>query len=165
MGEWSASRPSRLTPRWRNARHPLTRSLCVPQSRSGRFGDEINIVPVPAIEPQFLGRPARTLGHCTDNIIPVFYNCGEFESTAVSFGCLEWQYGCSYKTLWKSASWYESYCGGQILDENRQVGLNIYTFGCRKTSEFLSEVINCKMFKECLSPWSLCCCLKPDILY
>jgi hypothetical protein len=38
-GEWSTSRPGRFTRR-KELRYPLNRSLGVPQSRSGRFGEE-----------------------------------------------------------------------------------------------------------------------------
>ena len=52
-GEWSASRPGCFTP-WRNkARFPLIMSLVVPQSRSGRFGEERNVLFVPGTESRF----------------------------------------------------------------------------------------------------------------
>ena len=31
----------------------------MPQNRSGRFGEEKNLLPLPRIEPRFFGRPAR----------------------------------------------------------------------------------------------------------
>jgi hypothetical protein len=40
VGEWSASRPGRFTPRGKSARYPLDSMLGGPQSRSGRFGEE-----------------------------------------------------------------------------------------------------------------------------
>jgi hypothetical protein len=43
-GEWSASRPGRFP------RYPLDRRLGGPQSRSGRCGEEKNLLPLPGIE-------------------------------------------------------------------------------------------------------------------
>ena len=40
---------------------PLNRRLGGPQSRSGRLGEGINILPLPGIEPWFLGYPSRSL--------------------------------------------------------------------------------------------------------
>jgi hypothetical protein len=37
--------------------YPLDRRLGGPQSRSGRCGEEKNLLPLPGIEPQFLNRP------------------------------------------------------------------------------------------------------------
>ena len=34
----------------------------VPQGRRGRRGEEKNLLPLPGMEAQFLGRPARILG-------------------------------------------------------------------------------------------------------
>lgn len=58
-------------------------------------------------------------------------------------------------------------CGVCVkLDENRYVDLNIYEPSlANKTSEFLSEVINRKLLKECLSPWGSYFCLRPGVLY
>ena len=39
-------------------RYPLNWRNCGPQRRSGRFGEEKNILPLLAIEPRFLGCPA-----------------------------------------------------------------------------------------------------------
>jgi hypothetical protein len=44
-GKWSASRPDRFTPGERAPRHPLDRRLSWPQSRSGRCGEEKNLLP------------------------------------------------------------------------------------------------------------------------
>jgi hypothetical protein len=49
-GEWSVSRPGRLTPREIRG-YPLYRRLGEPQSRSGRGGEEKNSQPLPGIEP------------------------------------------------------------------------------------------------------------------
>jgi hypothetical protein len=50
-GEWSASRPSSLTPRERDRQYPLDRRLGGPQSRSGHGGEEKNPHAVPGLEP------------------------------------------------------------------------------------------------------------------
>jgi len=39
----------------------LSRNLDVPPGRSGHFGEEIDILPVPRIEPRFLSRPSPSL--------------------------------------------------------------------------------------------------------
>jgi hypothetical protein len=44
-GEWSASRHGRYNPRERASRYLLYRRLAGPQSRSGRYGEEKNLVP------------------------------------------------------------------------------------------------------------------------
>jgi hypothetical protein len=49
-------RTSAALPGAKSARYPLGGL----QSRSGRFGEEINVLPLPDIEPRSLGRPART---------------------------------------------------------------------------------------------------------
>jgi hypothetical protein len=49
-GEWSASRPGRFTPRERAPGYPLDRRLSVPQSHSGRGGEENISQPPPGIE-------------------------------------------------------------------------------------------------------------------
>jgi len=66
----------------------MTRRLDVPQSLSGRFGDVVNIVPMPEIEPHFLCRTAHNLGLFPDYFIPVFY-VGNLNVLLVSFGYLE----------------------------------------------------------------------------
>jgi hypothetical protein len=52
-GEWSASRPSRFTPRKR-ASDPLDRRLGGPQSQSERGSEEKNSQPLPALEPPII---------------------------------------------------------------------------------------------------------------
>jgi hypothetical protein len=49
-GQWSASRPSRFTPREGAPRYPLDRRLGGPQSRSGHGGEEKNSQSPPGIE-------------------------------------------------------------------------------------------------------------------
>jgi hypothetical protein len=49
-GEWSASRPGRLTPRGKNPRYTLDRILGGPKSRSGHGEEEKNFQPLPRIE-------------------------------------------------------------------------------------------------------------------
>jgi hypothetical protein len=49
-GEWLSSRPCRFTLGGKRPRH-LLYSLGGPQSRSGRFGVEKNLLPLPEIEP------------------------------------------------------------------------------------------------------------------
>jgi hypothetical protein len=49
-GEWSASRPGRLTPQKKSPWYPLDRRLGGLQSRSGRGGEEKNPQPPPGIE-------------------------------------------------------------------------------------------------------------------
>jgi hypothetical protein len=54
-GEWSASLPGRFTPGERAARYPLYLKLGRPSGRSGRYGEEKNIVSAgnrtPAVQP------------------------------------------------------------------------------------------------------------------
>jgi hypothetical protein len=45
-GEWSASRPGCFTPKEIALRYLLYRRLGGPQSRSGRYGEDKNIVPI-----------------------------------------------------------------------------------------------------------------------
>jgi hypothetical protein len=52
-GEWSASRPGHFTPRGTSPQHPLDRSLCGSQSRSGRGGEEKKSTPCPSQECHF----------------------------------------------------------------------------------------------------------------
>jgi hypothetical protein len=48
------------------------RRLVVSQSRFDGFGDEVNLLPLPGIESQFLGRPALSLvtTPATINVLP-----------------------------------------------------------------------------------------------
>jgi hypothetical protein len=55
-GEWSASRLCRINP---PPSAPCTN--CGHQTRSGRYGEEKNLFPLPGIEPQLVGRPAHSL--------------------------------------------------------------------------------------------------------
>jgi hypothetical protein len=48
-------------PQRKQPQHPLFTRLCKPQSRSGRYGEERNILPLLRIEPRLLIRPARSL--------------------------------------------------------------------------------------------------------
>ena len=57
-GEWLSSHVGLFTS---GLRYPVNRSLGGPQSRSGRFGEEKNLLPVRGIEPRSLGRPALSL--------------------------------------------------------------------------------------------------------
>jgi hypothetical protein len=41
--------------------YPLYKTLAGLRSRSGLYGEEANLLPLPGIEPQLLGRPARSL--------------------------------------------------------------------------------------------------------
>jgi len=50
-----------LHPGWKRPRYTLNRRLSVPQIRSGRFGQNKNLLTLPGIEPQFPGRPAQLL--------------------------------------------------------------------------------------------------------
>jgi hypothetical protein len=77
MGEWSYSStililqtrwiyvvsfaPVPLYPRGNSSRHPLDGKLVRPQSRSGRRGEEKNVLSLPEIEPLYLGSPDRNL--------------------------------------------------------------------------------------------------------
>jgi hypothetical protein len=60
-GKWSASRPGHFTPVESAPPIPFNRRLGGPQKRSGRYGEENNPLPLPGIEPRFLGRPAHSL--------------------------------------------------------------------------------------------------------
>jgi hypothetical protein len=48
-GEWSASLPGRFTPQGKSLCYPLDRRLGVPQSRSGRHGEENKSQPLPGL--------------------------------------------------------------------------------------------------------------------
>jgi hypothetical protein len=50
--------------------YTLHRRLGGPQSQSGRFGEERNIWPLPAIDPWFLGRPSRSLVAVPTELFP-----------------------------------------------------------------------------------------------
>jgi len=50
-----------LYPRWKRPRYPLNRRVSVSQNQSGRFRQNKNLLTLPGIEPQFLGRPAQLL--------------------------------------------------------------------------------------------------------
>jgi hypothetical protein len=58
-GEWSASHPGRFTPRERAPRTHWIGGWVVPESRSGRHGEE-KILALPAVELRLNGRPARS---------------------------------------------------------------------------------------------------------
>jgi hypothetical protein len=60
-GEWSASRPCRLTPGGNSPQYPLDRRLGGPQSRSGCYKEEKNILPLLGIELRILCRPPHSL--------------------------------------------------------------------------------------------------------
>jgi hypothetical protein len=49
--EWLTSRSGRFTP-GNEPRQPLNRKLDGPQSRSGRFGEDTNLLPLPGFEPR-----------------------------------------------------------------------------------------------------------------
>jgi hypothetical protein len=53
--------PLQLYPRENNPWYALDRGLAGPQNRSGRCGDEKNLLSLPGIEPTFLCCPARTI--------------------------------------------------------------------------------------------------------
>jgi hypothetical protein len=59
-GEWSASRPGRITPQGKSSCYTSDRRLGGPQSRSGRGGEEKNSQPTPGIEPYNPDRPSRS---------------------------------------------------------------------------------------------------------
>jgi hypothetical protein len=66
-GEWSASHPSRFTPRGKSPRYPLDRRLGGLQSRFGQRRDETNLT-LPGLELRTLGRPARS-----QSLYPLLY--------------------------------------------------------------------------------------------
>ena len=57
---WSTSSPCRLTPR-KEPRYPPKKWLGGPQSRSGRCGEQKNILPLPGLEPR--NSPAHSWGY------------------------------------------------------------------------------------------------------
>jgi len=64
IGEFSAIRTGRFTPKGKASRCPLKRRrLGEPEARSGRFGEEINLLSMLGIDLLFIGRPARRLVH------------------------------------------------------------------------------------------------------
>jgi hypothetical protein len=77
VGEWSASRPGRFTP-GEEPQYPLDRRLGGPQSRSGRCGEEKNLLPLPGIETRLsslsLYRPSYPGLLCLVLPIPVYMN-------------------------------------------------------------------------------------------
>jgi hypothetical protein len=52
--------PAALPPR-KHPRYPLKRTLDKPQSRSGRFGGNKNLLSLQVIQPRFFGCPVRSL--------------------------------------------------------------------------------------------------------
>jgi hypothetical protein len=56
-GEWSAS----LTGRFNPGTHCMGRKLSGPQSRLGRCREDEKLLPLPANEPRFPGRPANSV--------------------------------------------------------------------------------------------------------
>jgi hypothetical protein len=59
-GEWSASRPSRFTPRERAPWYPLEGRFGGPQSLFGRHGGEKNSQPLLGLKPPII----KPIGHC-----------------------------------------------------------------------------------------------------
>jgi hypothetical protein len=53
--------PRLLYPRRNSPCYPSDRRLCEPRRRYGHCGEEKDLLPLPAIEPQFLGRPTPSL--------------------------------------------------------------------------------------------------------
>jgi hypothetical protein len=69
-GEWLASRPCPFTPQY-----ILDRRLGGPESRSGRYGEEKNLLFVPGIEIQFLGHQA-----CSSSLYRHSYPCSRIDT-------------------------------------------------------------------------------------
>ena len=67
-GEWWTSRPGRFTS-WKELRYPLIRTLGGLQNRSGRYGEEESVFPLPAFDPRTL-QPV-TYSRCTYCAVPV----------------------------------------------------------------------------------------------
>lgn len=59
LGEWPTSRPGRFTSEQTVPVTNLNRRLGGPRSRSGRNGEEINLLTLLGTEPRSLGRPPR----------------------------------------------------------------------------------------------------------
>jgi len=58
---------SAALPQGKHPRYQITRKEGEPQGWSGRFGDDINLLPLPGIEVRSLVLcPASSLGHYTD---------------------------------------------------------------------------------------------------
>jgi hypothetical protein len=64
--------PASLLP-GKQPQYSLYRRLGGPQILSGRYGEEKNLFPIPAIKPRFLGRPARNVV-----VIPTELSSGNF---------------------------------------------------------------------------------------
>lgn len=65
---WSASRSGRFNS-GKTLKYPFKRRLCGPRGQSAKFGDEKNLTPPSAFEPQFSGRPARTPGSVVTGLL------------------------------------------------------------------------------------------------
>jgi hypothetical protein len=92
-GEWSASRPGRLTPT-ENHCYPLNRRLGGPQSRSGRGGEGKKHQPLPGLEPPIIQPVAqryRTALHIHSTVsyqVTRFFNfltAGQRQPTQLKF--------------------------------------------------------------------------------
>jgi hypothetical protein len=61
-GEWSTSRFGRFTPEVKPTRLPIVKEPgCGPQSWSGYYGGEKNLLPLSGIGPRLLSCPVRSL--------------------------------------------------------------------------------------------------------
>jgi hypothetical protein len=58
---WSASRSLPLYPQENSLRHPLHRKLKGTESRSGRYGEQKNLLPLSEMEPRLLDRAVSSL--------------------------------------------------------------------------------------------------------
>jgi hypothetical protein len=54
-----------------STRYPLYKRLGEPQDLYGYYGEEKNLLPLPEIEPRFLGRPARSLVDVPTELSPL----------------------------------------------------------------------------------------------
>jgi hypothetical protein len=101
-----------LTPRPLYPRYPLDRRLGGPQSRSGRSGEEKNLLPLPEIEPRLSSPvPVAVLTYCTRNtcvnfcLQPLLIIC----ICPINSGiCAEDHVGLHVKSSCKPVQWFST---------------------------------------------------------
>jgi hypothetical protein len=88
--------PLPLYPREKSSRYPLHRRLGGPESRSGCYGEEKNLLPPTGIEPQFPDRPAGSLVTVPTEFRP-------FRLTQAKWGCTLLDFSTADTRTWRWA--------------------------------------------------------------
>jgi hypothetical protein len=86
--------PAALPP-GKQPRYPLYRGLGGPQSWSGRYKEENNLLPIPGIKSRLLGRPARSLVPIPTELIILIFLTKFGTQTNRHMFCLMNQKDCS----------------------------------------------------------------------